>query len=96
VVDKTLNHITAYNGSDVFEDVPQYCHIHEAMKLITHPFDGDKRKLREFVENVDTVFDLVDPSRHEVLLKFVKAKITGDAPSKLMVRDQTHRWELVN
>jgi hypothetical protein len=23
------------------------------MKLIAHPFDGDKRKLREFIENVD-------------------------------------------
>jgi len=65
------------------------------MKLIAHPFDGDKRKLREFIENVDVVFELVDPSKHEVLLKFVKAKITGDARSKLMVRDLTHSWELV-
>ena len=31
------------------------------MKLIAHPFDGDKRKLREFIENVDVVFELVDP-----------------------------------
>ena len=29
------------------------------------------------------------------LLKFVKAKITGDARSKLMVRDLTHSWEQV-
>jgi hypothetical protein len=85
----------ADNSSEVSEDTPQYCHINEAMKLNTHPFDGDKRKLREFFENVDTVFDLVDPSKHEVLLKFVKAKITGDARSKLMVRDQTNNWELV-
>jgi len=65
------------------------------MKLIAHPFDGDKRKLREFIENVDVVFELVDPSKHDILLKFVKAKITGDARSKLMVRDLTHSWELV-
>lgn len=65
------------------------------MKLIAHPFDGDKRKLREFIENVDVVFELVDPNKHDVLLKFVKAKITGDARSKLMVRDLTHNWELV-
>jgi len=71
------------------------CSIGEAMKLIAHPFDGDKRKLREFIENVDVVFELVDPSKHDVLLKFVKAKITGDARSKLMVRDLTHSWELV-
>jgi hypothetical protein len=31
------------------------------MKLITHHFDGDKRRLREFIENVDVVFELVDP-----------------------------------
>jgi myo-inositol catabolism protein IolC len=72
------------------EEAHQYCHINETMKLITHPFDDDKRKIREFVENVDTVFDLVDPSRHEVLLKFVMAKISGHARSKLMVRDQTN------
>ena len=65
------------------------------MKLIAHRFDSDKRKLREFTENVYVVFELVDPSKHDILLMFVKAKITGDAPSKLMVRDLTHSWELV-
>jgi hypothetical protein len=65
------------------------------MKLISHPFDGDKRRLRKFIENVDVVFELVDPSKHDILLKFMKSKITGDARSKLMVRDLTHSWELV-
>jgi hypothetical protein len=58
------------------------------MKLIAHPFDGDKRKLREFIENVDVVFELVDPSKHDILLRFVKAKKT-EVRSKLMVRDVT-------
>jgi hypothetical protein len=65
------------------------------MKLIPHSFDGDKRKLREFIENVDVAFELGHPSKHEVFLKFVKTKITGDARSKLMVRDLTHTWALV-
>jgi len=65
------------------------------MKLITHFFDGDKRKLREFIENVDVVFELVDPAKYDVLLKFVKAKITGVARSKLMARKLTQSWELV-
>jgi len=69
--------------------------VAEAMKLITHPFEGNKRKLREFIENVDVAFELVHPSKHEILLKFVKTKITGDARSKLIVRDLTHTWELV-
>jgi len=54
------------------------------MKLITHPFDGNERKLREIIENVDVAFELVHPSKYEILLKFVKTKITGDARSKLM------------
>ena len=85
----------ADNSSDASDDTTQYCSIGEAMKLIVHPFDGDERKLREFIENVDVVFELVDPSKYDILLKFVKAKITGDARSKLMVRDLTHSWELV-
>jgi hypothetical protein len=70
----------------------QYSRGHE---LVTHPFDGDKRKLREFIENVDVVFELVNPRQHDVLLKFVEAKITGDARLKLLVRDLTHTWGLV-
>ena len=65
------------------------------MKLIARPFDGDKRKLRVFIENVDVVFELVASSKHDILLNSVKAKITSDARSKLMLRDLTHSWELV-
>jgi Tat protein secretion system quality control protein TatD with DNase activity len=52
----------ADNSSDMSDDTTQYCSIGEAMKLIVHCFDGDKRKLREFIENVDVVFELVDPA----------------------------------
>jgi hypothetical protein len=44
------------------------------MNLITHPFDGDKKRLKEFIENVDVEFELEDPRKHEVLLKFVKQR----------------------
>ena len=37
------------------------------MKSNAHPFDGEK-KMREFIENVDVVFELVDTGKH-VLLK---------------------------
>jgi hypothetical protein len=69
----------ADKSSELTDYAMRFCSIAQAMKLITHPFDGDKRKLPEFIENVDVVFELVDPSKHDVLLKFVKAKITGDA-----------------
>ena len=84
-------------GSESSESsyVTHHCSVTEAMKLISHPFDGDKRKLRGFIENVDVAFELVHPRKHEVFLKFVKTKITGDARSKLMVRESTHTWALV-
>jgi len=69
----------AENVSNSSEDITRYCSIGEATKLITHHFDGDKRKLREFMENVDVVFELVDPTKHDVLLKFMEANIIGDA-----------------
>jgi len=40
-------------------------------------------------------FQLVHPNKHDILLKFVKTKITGEARSKLIVRDLTHTWALV-
>ena len=63
--------------------------------MISQPFDGDKKKLREFIDNVDVAFELVHPDNHEKLLKFVKAKVTGEARSKLIVRDLTDTWERV-
>jgi len=55
----------ADKGSAWSEDTMRYCSTGETMKLNAHPFDGDKRKLREFIENVDVVFELVDPGKHE-------------------------------
>ena len=52
-----------------------YCGVAKAMKLITHLFDGNKKKLRELIENVHVAFEPVHPSKHEILLKFVKTKI---------------------
>jgi hypothetical protein len=69
-----------------------YCSISEAMKLINQPFDGDKRKLKEFIDNVSTAFELVHPEQHDLLLKCVKTKITGETRSKLLVRDLTTTW----
>jgi hypothetical protein len=37
----------------------------------------------------------VHPNKHDILLKLVKTKITGDTRSKLIVRDLTYTWALV-
>jgi hypothetical protein len=44
----------------------QWCSVAEAIKLITHPFDGGKKELREFNENMDLAFELVHPSQHKI------------------------------
>ena len=75
--------------------VTHHFSIAEAMKLIILPFDGDKRRIREFIDNVDVAFELVHPNKREILLKYVKTKFTGDDRSKLMVRYLTHTWALV-
>jgi hypothetical protein len=47
------------------------------------------------VDNVTTAFELVNPTDHVLLLKFVKTKNTGEAGSKLLVRDLTATWSSV-
>jgi hypothetical protein len=44
------------------------------MKLINQPVDGDKQKLKEFVDNVMTVFELINPNEHDLLTKSVSTK----------------------
>jgi hypothetical protein len=71
----------------------RYCSIAGATKLVSQPFDGDKKKLREFIDNVSKAFNLLKPEQHDLLLQFVKTKITGEARSKLLlVRDLTSTW----
>jgi len=70
----------------------RYCSISDAMKLINQQFNGDKRKLKELVDNVATAFDLVNSNQHDLLLKFVKTKIKGEARNKLLARDLTTTW----
>jgi hypothetical protein len=38
----------------------QYCSISESMKLVIQPFDGNKMKLKEFIENVCTLSSWLD------------------------------------
>ncbi|XP_047100847.1 uncharacterized protein LOC124719682 [Schistocerca piceifrons] len=69
--------------------------VKEALCIVSKVFEGNKKDLREFIENVDAAFELVKPEEHETLLKFVKAKITGEARSRLQVRERTGTWQEV-
>jgi hypothetical protein len=66
--------------------------ISDAMKLINLRFEGDKKILKAFVDNVTTLSNSLIQIEHDLLLKFVKTKITGEARSKLLVRDLTSTW----
>jgi hypothetical protein len=72
---KGICHISftmSQSGNESWDADEAYCSISEAMKLINQPFEGDKKKLKEFIDNVSTAFELVRPGQHELLLKFVK------------------------
>jgi hypothetical protein len=62
----------------------QFCSI---LELIHQPFKHEKRKLKDFVDNVTNTSEVVKPKLHGLLLKFVKTKITGEARSKLLAQD---------
>ena len=85
------------HGSERSESayVAPHCSVAEAMKLISHPFDGDKRRLREFIDNVDVAFELVHPNKHEISLKFVKTNHWRCQIQINGLRDLTHTWALV-
>ena len=44
----------------------------DARKLINQSSDGDKRKLKEFIDNVTTAFEFVNTKNHDLLLKLSK------------------------
>ena len=60
--------------------------LYSTIKMMHGPI---RIRLKEFVDNVTTAFELVNPNEHALLLKFVKTKITGEARSKLLVRNLT-------
>jgi hypothetical protein len=43
-----------------------------AMKLITHPFDGDKKKLNEFIECGHGIW--ISGPQHEILRKYLRQR----------------------
>ncbi|KAJ8872873.1 hypothetical protein PR048_026489 [Dryococelus australis] len=47
---------------------------------------GDKSKLKAFIDNAEAVIELTDPLNDNLLLKFVKAKISQEAKTKLLAR----------
>jgi hypothetical protein len=71
----------------------RYISVPQAIQLIPKPFDGNPSELREFIQNVESTYEVVDPRDYELLFKFVCAKVAGEAKTKLLARTHLENWE---
>jgi len=73
----------------------RYISVPKAVWLIPKPFKGNPLELREFIQNVEATYEVIDPSDYSLLLKFVCANIGGEAKTKLLSRTHLYTWEQV-
>jgi hypothetical protein len=73
----------------------EYLSVNDAFKLIAEPFSGDKRKLKEFCENVEAAYELIDPDKYDLFYEYVLTRVTGEARAKLLVRQDADVWTSV-
>jgi len=65
------------------------------MLLIPKQFTGNPAELREFIQNVEAAYEVVEPANYSLLLKFVCAKIGGEAKTMLLARKHVNNWKHV-
>jgi len=73
----------------------RYISVPRAVELIAKTFNGNPLELREFIQNVEDTYEVVDPAHYSLLLKFVCAKIGGETKTKLLSRTHLDTWEQV-
>jgi hypothetical protein len=73
--------------------IGRYVTVPQAIQLIAKPFDGNPAELREFIQNVESTYEVVDPLDYELLFKSVYAKVAGEAKAKLLARTHLYNWE---
>jgi hypothetical protein len=74
------------------EDENEFISVVQAVKLIPKDFNGNPKSLREFCEGVESARQVVHPSKHPLLLKFIESKITGEAKDRLLARSERNTW----
>jgi hypothetical protein len=62
--------------------------------LIPKSFNGNPLELREFIQNVEATYEVVDPADYSLLLKFVCTKIR-EAKTKLLSRTHLDTWDQI-
>jgi hypothetical protein len=68
----------------------EYLSVNYTFKSIAESFSGDKRKLKEFCENVEAAYELIDPDKRDLFYKYVRTRVTGEARAKLMARQDAY------
>jgi hypothetical protein len=48
----------------------EYISVSDVFKLVTEPFSRNKRKLKEFCENVEAAFGLIDSDKYDLFYKY--------------------------
>jgi hypothetical protein len=70
-----------------------YISVPQAIQLIPRAFSGNPAELREFIQNVESTYEVVNPLDYELLFKFVCAIVVGEAKAKLLARTILDNWE---
>lgn len=65
-------------------------------KLLPENFDGDRYKIRSFIKQVDSVFEIAEENQKRPLLLFVKSKIIGKAREQIDIHCNLTTWEEIS
>jgi len=85
--------MSVQSGNGIEPQMGRYISVPRAIQLIPKPFDGNPIELPEFIQNVESRYEIVDPLDYELLFKFVCAKFAGKAKTKLLARTHLDNWE---
>jgi hypothetical protein len=64
-------------------NVGRYISVPQTIQLIPKPFDGNPMELCEFIQNVESTYEVVDPLDCELLFKFVHYVLRLQVKQKL-------------
>lgn len=80
-------------NTNVSTSASQNCYISlEMAERMLTKFDGNKARIHEFLDNCDTVNNLINPNLKKILLQIIITKITENARS--MIRNREFQiWE---
>ena len=81
------------SGNGIEPHIGRYISVPQAIQLIPKPIDGNPLELREFIQNVESTYEVADPQNYELIFKFVCAKVAGEAKTKLLARTHLYNWE---